>query len=144
MKYQVLDSENSARNFALVFDMEDDLLEHLQRFCEAEHVATAQLCGIGGLRRASVGYYDMEKRRYEPIDVDEQVELLSILGNVTQYEGKPKIHAHCVLGHRDGHTTGGHLLGAIVRPTLELMVGERNSPLYRVDRPDVGIPLIQL
>jgi hypothetical protein len=86
----------------------------------------------------------MDQKRYLPIEIDEQVELLSFIGNVTSYTDEPRLHAHCVVGHRDGHTTGGHLLAATVRPTFELMVYELPLRIARVDRPEVGIPLIDL
>lgn len=144
MKHTPLAASNLGRSFALVFDTGDDALAELQQFCEREHVYTARMYGIGGFRSVRLGYYDMEAKRYEPIDVDEQVELVSFIGNVTLYDSKPRLHAHCVISHRDGHCTGGHLLNGTVRPTLELFVEELPSRLHRVDRPDVGIPLIDI
>jgi predicted DNA-binding protein with PD1-like motif len=67
-----------------------------------------------------------------------------LIGNVTEYQGKPKIHAHCVVGHRDGRTSGGHLLEGRVRPTLELLICELASTLQRSGRPEIGIPLIDI
>ena len=114
----------SGRRYAAVFDAGDDLLDRLQQFLAAENVAAAKFCGIGGFQRATLAYYDMEQKGYLPIEIDEQVEVLSILGNVATYQGKPRIHAHCVVGHRDGRTTGGHLVSGSVRPTLEMMIDE--------------------
>ena len=130
--------------FAAVFDTGDDVLALLQQLCEAERILGASISGIGGFRKATVGFYDLEAKRYEPIAIDEQVEVLSLLGNVAEYEGKPRIHAHLIVGHRDGRTTGGHFLGAIVRPTLELLIREVPGVLRRTDRPEIGIPLLEL
>ncbi len=60
------------------------------------------------------------------------------------YQEKPRVHAHCVVGHRDGRATGGHFLSGTVRPTLELMVEEIAAGLRRTDRPEIGIPLLAL
>lgn len=144
MKVQRLNVHDHARRFVFVGDAEDDLLPLLQQFCERERIESAALSAIGGFRSATLAFYDMESKRYEPIAVSEQVEVLSLLGNVTMYQDKPKIHAHCIVGYRDGRTTGGHLLGGIVRPTLELLIDELPATLHRADRPDVGIPLIEL
>lgn len=144
MKYQRLNVHDHARRFALVGELGDDVLDVLQRFCERERIESASICGIGGFAKATLGYYDMEVKRYEHVPVAEQVEVLSLLGNVTLYQGKPKIHAHCIVGHRDGHTTGGHLLAGVVRPTLEVTIDEFPAVLTRADRPDIGIPLIEL
>jgi uncharacterized protein len=144
MRDRMLSTTASGRSYALVFDLNDDVLTQLQRFCERENVYAAFFYGIGGYRRATLGYYDMQKKEYEPIEVDEQVELASLIGNVTNFEGKPRIHAHCVVGHRDGHTTAGHLLHGVVSPTLEIMVQDSNVPLQRTQRSEIGIPLIDL
>jgi len=130
------------RSFALAFDSDDDVLDVLGQFVEAQAFAGARFYGIGGFCRATLGYYDVEEKRYRPIEVDDQVEVLSFIGNVAAYQGKARIHAHCVVGHRDGRATGGHLLAAVVRPTLELMVDELSAGLERRDRPDIGIPLL--
>lgn len=144
MKYQRLNVHDHARRFIFVGEMGDDVLPALQQFCERERVESAAISGVGGFHKATLAYYDMESKRYDPIAVDEQVEVLSFLGNVTLYQGKPRLHVHCIVGHRDGHTTGGHLLGGIVRPTLELSIDEWPSVLARSDRAEIGIPLIDL
>ncbi len=144
MRDRMLATTESGRSYALVFDIEDDVLAAFQRFCERQTVHGAFFYGIGGYRRATLGYYDMEKKQYDPIPVEEQVEVVSIVGNVTNFEGKPRIHAHCVVSYRDGHTIGGHLLSAIVRPTLEVMLEETSIPLQRTARPEIGIALIDL
>lgn len=144
MKSKLVAQSSFGRSYAVVFDMGDDVLEELQRLLVTERLAAAKLCGIGGFRRTTLGYYDMEQKRYLPIEVDEQVEVLSFIGNVASYQEQPRLHAHCVVGHRDGRTTGGHLLAGIVRPTLELMVEEIAAGLQRTDRPEIGIPLLSL
>lgn len=132
------------RSYAVVFETDDDVIPDLQGFFISERVASARLYGIGGFRRATLGYYDMDERRYVPIEIDEQVEVVSFVGNVTSYDDSPRLHAHVVVSRRDGRTCGGHLLTAVVRPTLELMLHELPSRIIRVDRPEVGIPLIDL
>jgi uncharacterized protein len=144
MRDRMLSTTPSGRSYALVFDLDDDVLTDFQQFCERENIYAAFFYGIGGYRTATLAYYDMGKKRYEPIDVDEQVEVVSFIGNVTNFEGKPRIHAHCVVGHRDGHTTAGHLLQGVVSPTLEVMLQDGNVPMQRTQRPEIGIPLIDL
>jgi predicted DNA-binding protein with PD1-like motif len=144
MQSKLIAQSPFGRNYALVFDLGDDALAQLQDFLAAERVKAARFYGLGGFSRTTLAYYDMEAKRYLPIEIDEQVEVLSFIGNVAMYQEKPRIHAHCVVGHRDGHTTGGHLLAGTVRPTLELMLDEIEVGLQRTDRPEIGIPLLAL
>jgi len=76
--------------------------------------------------------------------VREQVEVLSLIGDVALDGGQPKIHAHVVVGKRDGSAHGGHLLTARVRPTLEVMLVESPARLARVYDPDSGLALIAI
>jgi predicted DNA-binding protein with PD1-like motif len=144
MKSKPVATHGEGRNFLIVMETGEDVVKELARFLLDEHIASAELTGIGGFRRATLGYYDMDDKRYVPIEVDEQVELVSLIGNITSYNGASRLHAHCAVGHRNASTSSGHLLAATVRPTLELMVRELTPAIVRVDRPDVGIPLIDL
>ena len=60
------------------------------------------------------------------------------------YDGKPSLHVHVVLGLSDGTTRGGHLLEGLVRPTLEVTLVETLVHLRRKRRPELGIALIDL
>jgi predicted DNA-binding protein with PD1-like motif len=81
---------------------------------------------------------------YKKIAVPEQVEVLSLLGNIAANEGKPKIHAHVVLGKADGTALGGHLLRATVWPTLELVIEESPVHMRRKSDPETGLALLEL
>jgi predicted DNA-binding protein with PD1-like motif len=91
-----------------------------------------------------LGFFDMDRRDYERIAVDEQVEVLTLVGNVALQDGRPKLHPHVVLGRRDGSAIGGHLLEARVRPTLEIMLTESPRHLRRSIDDSTGLPLIDL
>jgi hypothetical protein len=58
-------------------------------------------------------------------------------------EKKPRLHAHVVVGKRDGTAHGGHLLQARVRPTLEVILTESASYLARRHDPESGLALIR-
>jgi predicted DNA-binding protein with PD1-like motif len=144
MKSTTAGTQAHARSYVVVLDLGDDVLERLGAFLREERITAATFYGIGGFARVTLAYYDMEAKKYLPIEVDEQVEVVSLIGNVAAYRGEPRVHAHCAVGHRDGRTTGGHLLAGIVRPTLELVVEEIAADLRRSDRPEIGIPLLDL
>ena len=89
--------------------------------------------------------FDLAAKSYRKIPVEQQCEVLSAIGDIAEGDdGKPSLHLHVVLGLSDGSTRGGHLLDAIVRPTLEVTVVEAPMHLRRKQRPDLGIALISL
>jgi predicted DNA-binding protein with PD1-like motif len=132
------------RTFAVVMETGDEVLSSLLAFAREEKLAAAEITGIGALRGAVLGYFDWQKKEYERIPVEEQVEVLSLTGNVARGESEPKLHLHIVLGKRDGTAHGGHLLEGRVRPTLEAIVNESPAHLQRQSDSETGLALIRI
>lgn len=105
-------------------------------------IAGAQVTAVGGLQGGELGYYDRTARDYTRISVAEQVEVLSLLGDVAVRDGRPQLHLHAVLGRRDGSTMGGHLLSGNVWPTLEVVVTEVAPELAKRFDPETGLALL--
>ena len=144
MNAKVLRDEPGERTFALVFDPGDEPLSGLERFAADAGLEAAHFTAIGAFRSATLGFFDRDRKDYLRIEVGEQTEVLSLAGNVALHEGKPKVHAHVVLGKRDGTAHGGHLLKAEVWPTLEAIVTEAPTHLRRRHDPGTGLPLIRV
>lgn len=130
------------RTFIVVLATGEDVIESLSRFARDQGVATARLTGIGALEGATMGFYDRPRKDYERYSIDGAVELLSLTGNITTFEGEPRIHVHAVVSDRDGSARGGHLFDARVGPTLELFVVTLPTELQREMDDEVGLPLI--
>lgn len=114
----------------------------LSDFAKKEKISTAQFTAIGAFSRCTLGFFDLQKKDYKRIEVPEQTEVLSLLGDISLYKNEPKIHAHAVIGMEDGSTRGGHLLDAMVQPTLEIILTESPTFLQRKLDESAGIPLI--
>ena len=134
--------EQEEKTFALVFDPGDEVMEELTNFAKENGLNAAHFTAIGAFSSATLGYFDMEKKEYKEIPVDEQVEVLSLVGDIALFEGEPKLHAHAVLGRSDGTTRGGHLLEAHVQPTLEVILVESPEHLRRETDEKTGLPLL--
>lgn len=143
MKTRLLDAGGS-RTHVLAFDTGDEVMEELLGWVRHTGISAASFTGIGALRQATLGYFDLDRRDYHRIPLDEQVEVVSLTGNVAMAEGEPKIHAHLVVARRDGTAYGGHLLEARVRPTLELVLVETPVALRRTIDTATGLPLLDV
>jgi predicted DNA-binding protein with PD1-like motif len=143
VRSKLLDESNGQKIFAVILQAGDEVKDALIRFAKAEHVKAASFTAIGAFERATVGWFDIQRKQYRPISIDEQVEMLSCIGDfsLTQ-EGEPQLHAHVVVGRSDGTTRGGHLLEARVRPTFEAIVSESPTYLCRSFDPSSGLSLI--
>lgn len=132
------------RTWTLVFDEGDEVMSSLTAFARQRQLTAARFTAIGAFRDATLGYFDWASKTYEKIPVREQVEVLSLVGDVALEGDTPKVHAHVVVGKRDGSAHGGHLLDAHVRPTLEVMLTESPAHLQRLFDPASGLALIEI
>lgn len=141
MKTRLL-SEQGGRTFAIVFATGDEVTAGLQQFAENNRLSASHFTAIGAFSRVTLGYFDWEQKDYRRIPLLEQVEVVSLIGDIALADGRPKVHAHVVVGKSDGSAHGGHLLEAYVRPTLEVVLVESPAHLRRrLDR-DSGLALI--
>jgi uncharacterized protein len=142
MKSTLIDQRGGLRTFVLVLATGDEAVKTLSSFAVTERLGASHFTAIGAFSRAVVSYFDWSAKQYRKIAIDEQVEVLSLIGDISLEDGTPKVHAHTVLGKSDATAHGGHLVEAYVRPTLEIVATELPRHLHRrVDR-ESGLALI--
>jgi len=145
MRSKLLHEANGKRTFAVVLQTGDEAMACLRSFAEKERLGGAQITAIGALSHAQLAYFDWEKKSYVPIDIAEQVEAASLVGDVAVGpDGQPSIHLHAVLGKRSGAAVAGHLNEAHVRPTLEIIVTEMPEHLCKTKDKESGLALIKI
>ncbi|MBW3668644.1 MAG: DNA-binding protein [Actinobacteria bacterium] len=127
-----------------VFDKGDEVIAGLEEVARTAGVEGAGFTAVGAFERATLGYFDRDRMDYLRIPVEEQVEVLSLVGDIAVKDREPKVHAHVVLGRRDGAALGGHVLEAVVWPTLEVVVTETPPALRRRHDEQTGLALIDL
>src|SRR6185503_13253811 len=133
------------RTFVLILDPGEEAFKSIAEFADREKITGASVSAIGAFAEAKVGWFDLNARRYKPIEVREQCEVLSLIGDIAQGDdGKSSVHLHAVLGLQDGSLRGGHFMSGAVQPTLEVTITETIEHLRRRKRPDLGIALISV
>lgn len=130
--------------YVVVCDPGDEAIASLTEFARSEQLEAAQITAVGGFERATVGWFDPSTSQFRRNAVDEQSELVSLVGDVAMGPDGPVVHVHAALGLSDGTTRGGHLIEGRVFPTLEAVVRETPAQLRKVMRPDIGIAVIDL
>jgi len=136
--------EDGERTYVLVFETGDEVVSGVVKFAAENRPGGSHFTAIGALSDVTLGYFNLEKKGYKKIPMKEQVEVLSLVGNIAINRGRPKPHAHIVVGKSDGTAHGGHLMEAHVRPTLEVVITELPEHLWRTTDPRTGLALIDL
>lgn len=131
MRHKLLPEEDGQRTFVLVFDKGDEVAGGLTGFARDEGVGAASFTAVGAFSDATLGYFDQDSKEYLRIPVEEQVEVLSLLGDVALKSGEPQVHAHVVVGRSDG-------------TTLEVVLLESPDHLQKTPDGETGLALIDV
>jgi predicted DNA-binding protein with PD1-like motif len=142
MKVALLEQHGGERTFIVVLETGDEAMSALKSFAKTERLRGSHFTAIGAFSRAVVAFFEWTTKQYRHVSIDEQVEVLSLAGDITVDRDEPTVHAHAVLGKADASAHGGHLIEGRVRPTLELVITEMPRRLHRRYDPESGLALI--
>jgi hypothetical protein len=134
VKVKLVKDAPEEKVYAVIFYKGDDAMSGLTDFAIQKKVEDAHFTAIGAINGATLAWLDPAAKIYHRISVAQQVEVLSFIGDMSTFNGKPIVHMHAVLGKPDGTTIGGHVFELDVNPTLEVMVTVNMVPLKR--KPD--------
>jgi hypothetical protein len=129
--------------FVVILEPGEEALSTLTAFARRQSLTASQVTAIGAFERVVLGYFDRDRRDYQPIPIERQVEVLSLVGDIVGEGDGLNLHAHVVVGQSDGSAYGGHLLEATVWPTLEVVITETPTHLRRRFDPETGVALIE-
>jgi predicted DNA-binding protein with PD1-like motif len=143
MRHQLI--EEHPKTHVLIFKTGDELAAGLKQFAAEAKISAGSFKAIGAFSSVRLGWFDWETKKYkDAVVLNEQVELLSMIGDIALKDGQPQVHAHVVIGKSDGTAHGGHLLEARVRPTCEVVLTESPAHLRKQLDPESGLALIRI
>jgi uncharacterized protein len=144
MRHHLVDETNGRRTFVVALEIGEEVVSTITGLARELSLGSSSMTGIGAFQRVRLGWLDWERSDFRENVVDEQVELLSLIGNIAESEeGTPVLHAPVVVARYDATTRGGHLVEAIVRPTLELVIVESPEHLQRRHDEKTGLVLLK-
>ncbi len=106
----------------LRIDRGEEVMETLIKLCEKEKIKLGSIVGLGAADYLVMGLYDVEKQQFSEIKLEVPLEITSIIGNITEMDGKPYLHLHINASDANGHTYGGHLKAVRISGTSEIFV----------------------
>lgn len=120
-----------------------DLLEAIAAVADEHGVLVGEVRAIGALQRARLAFYDQTTHAYGEWSLDQPLELVSLLGNVSRRDGATAVHVHATLADHDGVCFGGHVAPGSVVFACELFLQELSGgePLERAYDDETGLPL---
>jgi predicted DNA-binding protein with PD1-like motif len=123
----------------------EDLFDAIKELIEKHNIKSGLLNVIGALKQFTIGYFDIEKKEYNFKTFDEDIELISCMGNIAFKDNEPIIHLHVSVGKDDYSIIGGHLnQPSIVSVTAEVYIYEINHTITRANDPQFDLSLLDL
>jgi predicted DNA-binding protein with PD1-like motif len=140
----IAENASGERTYAVILAKGDEIMSGLTEFAVHEKLVAGHFTAIGALESARFGWFDRAQNAYRNIPIDQQVEMISLIGDVGVVNGVPQVHAHGAVGFPDGQVRGGHMLEAIVWPTLELFFTAYRIPLIKTHDDETNLSLFDL
>ena len=130
-----MDYRKFSEKYYIRLDQGDEIIASLAALCEKEGVTAASVQGIGGCGYAAVGVFDPDAKAYRRQEVAATLELISLDGNATVFEGRPYLHLHASFAYHDEQdeprVLAGHLLEAVISLTGEIVLTPADGVITR-------------
>jgi len=123
-------------------NIEEEVVETLKKFCKDNKIKLGTISGIGAVKRATIGFYNLETKKYYPKELDGDYEITSLLGNISTMGGEIYLHLHINLADSTYNTFGGHLNSAIIGGVGEFIIEEIDGEIERGFNKEVGLNLL--
>ncbi len=136
--------EKTGDGYLLRLDTDDEIVEAVARFADDRRIDNGVVTGIGSVHNARLGYFDRSSREYLSRGVEDDCEIVSLVGNIAVKEGKAFPHLHVTLGTRDFQAVAGHLFEGRVAATCELFVRPLPAAVQRRKDEKTGLFLLDL
>lgn len=143
MNYKLI-NDDKQKTYAIILESGEEAMEQIKTFTSKLNLSASRFTAIGAFSDTTVGFFDFSIKDYKKNRFNQQMEVVSLVGDISVYKNEYKVHAHVVLADEKGAAYGGHLIKATVHPTLEIILDE--SPLYLKREMDEnsGLPLIKI
>jgi uncharacterized protein len=142
MQAKLIKDASDEQVYSVIFYKGDEVLSGLTDFAIAHKISDAHFTAIGAVSGATLAWLDVSKKMYRRIAVKQQVEVVSLIGDIAVFNGVPVIHMHAVLCKPDGSTIGGHVFELTSNPTVEVFMTVNTTVLKKKSDDASGMKLI--
>lgn len=139
MKVKVFDHKVVVR-----IDKGEELVESIMNVIRSHQIKLGSIIGIGATNKATIGLYDVSKKRYHSKELTGNFEIAPVVGNISTMNDEPYLHLHINLCDEDHQSFGGHLNKAIISATCECIIDVIPGKIDRVKDEATGLNLLNI
>lgn len=132
-----------ARRIVLSIEPGEELVGEIEKFCQEQDYRAAKVVGvIGAVSSVELAWYDLPAKEYKTKSFNDDLEIASAMGSVSEYDEKLVVHLHGVFSDRDYQTLGGHIKSAVISAAGEVTLIKLEGELKRTMNDGIGLPLL--
>jgi predicted DNA-binding protein with PD1-like motif len=137
--------EFKLKNFYLIkLKRGEKIHESMVEFCKKMKKFGGWFFGLGTLAEAELGFFSFSKKEYKKIKLKNNMELVSLIGNIALAEKDFVVHSHCVLADKNFKVFGGHLFEAKVLATCEIIFIPFDRKVERILDKTLNLKVLKL
>jgi uncharacterized protein len=122
----------------------EELVSVLINFCQEKSIKAAHIVGLGAASCVELAYYHLPTKAYERKIIKEDLEILSLVGNVGLKRGSGELvlHVHGSFGRRDLSVLGGHIFNLTISGAGEVHLQSLPGVIEREYDEQTGLTLM--
>lgn len=121
----------------------EEVMSTLTEICLNENISCASISAIGATNYVEVGFFDTVEKKYYPNTFTGDMEITSLVGNVTTKDGQPYLHLHINVADHRQDLHGGHLSLCVISATLEMIIDVIDTTVDRQFDEDCGLNIMK-
>lgn len=139
-----MESERFGSCYVVRLDTGEEIESVLTEFLDRDVIHAGCFIAFGAFQRVQLSFFNVATREYRHTDIDRQVEVVSLMGNIARIDGEPTVYMHAIVTDEQAQIYSGRLTEGIVRPTLEIFVNSFLGELRRERDAETGLELLAL
>ena len=129
--------------YVVRIDRGEEIIEKLTELCKKEKIRLGSIEGLAAADHIVMGAYSVSEKVFHKTELNEEMEVSSLTGNISEKDGEVYLHLHINAAGKDGITHGGHLNEARISATCEIFVRKINGVVERKPDPVTGLNLYE-
>lgn len=130
--------------YVIRLDPGEEIVEKLVWLAAVEGIKVGKLSGLGAVDNVTLKSFQPDTKQYHAHMYHTDLEIVSLIGNLTTVNGRPYPHMHMAVADSVGHVYGGHLNKAVVSGSCEIFLDVINGVVERKPNAQLGLNLMSL
>jgi len=117
-------------------------VEELKKFCYENQIEAAVFNAIGAAREIDIAWYDVKAKQYVTTLIAEDLEIVSLTGNISKLGDDCIVHSHGVFSNKAMETKAGHVNKAVISGACEVILQRLEGTIHRAHDTETGLNLM--